>query len=92
MIFTKYVGPCLAECTAVFIFVWIGVMSSVNESVLAVAAAHGLTIAFLVTAFGKIRYGISVILDINVCIRCLMSHYLLNTIIQNVPIYFWQLS
>ena len=53
--FQECFGTAASEFLTTAIFVFIGTMSFVQESLIGIAVAHGLTISLLVITFGRIR-------------------------------------
>ena len=53
--YARRIQPCLVELFGTTIFVFIGTLTAQNQLLLTNAVGHGLTIATLIMAFGKIR-------------------------------------
>lgn len=56
-VYTDYIRPVIAEFVGVCLFVFVGVLSAngADGNIVAVALAHGLTIALLIMGLGAIR-------------------------------------
>ena len=54
-LYERRIQPCLVEFFGTAMFVYAGTMTQQNELLLANAIGHGLTIAMLILAMGKVR-------------------------------------